>query len=135
MADRRRAARITERIREELTLALRTAVRDPRVLRVIISRVEVPDDLQLATVYIRLVPPPQNPDGTMPAPDSPQERLAVKQALAGLTAAAGMLRRTISQGLGLRYTPNLRFHFDASQETTSRVESLLREIASERKSD
>lgn len=134
MAEKRRAARVTERIREELSLLLRRDIRDPRVGRVIVSRVEVPDDLQLATVFIRLEPAP-GPGGVAPLPDDPVEAAARKTALAGLKAAAGRLRGLLSRSLGLRYTPDLRFVYDTTQEATSRVEALLREIASEKKAD
>jgi ribosome-binding factor A len=133
MADRTRAARITKRIREELSLALRRDIRDPRLTRVLVSRVEVPDDLQLATVFIRIEPPVPAPDGSVPAADSPEEAAVLKSALVGLKAASGKLRTSISQGLGLRYTPQLRFLYDSAQETSTRVAVLLREIESERR--
>jgi ribosome-binding factor A len=52
--------------------------------------------------------------------------------LAGLRAAAGVLRREVGQALGLRYAPELRFVYDEGLDASLRIESLLAEIASER---
>ncbi len=122
MTEPRRADRVVERIREELTLALRNEVRDPRVTNVLVSRIEMPDDLQLAKVFIRLQP---SFDGT-------DEATAKKNALRGLGAAAGMLRRLVGQRLGLRYAPELRFFYDENLEANSRIDELLLEIQRDR---
>ena len=127
MAEFKRAARVTERLREELTVTLRREIRDPRVQRVLISRIEMPDDLQLATVFFRLEPDLTTPGA--PANDDPK---AQKTALTGLRAAAGKLRHHAARGLGLRVAPELRFFYDTSPEAGGRVEALLREIDKER---
>ena len=119
MAERRRAARVTSRIREELASTLRREIRDPRLASVLVTRVEAPDDLQLATVYVRLEI----------GSDDPASR---KAALQGLKAATGRLRRSLAGSLGLRYTPDLRFVYDSGVEAESRVEELLHEIKRER---
>lgn len=116
MAEKRRAARVRERIFEDLSVAI-GGLSDPRVAGVTVTRVEVPDDLQLATVYVTV---PQGADK--------------KQVLRGLEAAKGKLRSGVGGALGLRYTPELRFREDDGMDATTRVEALLREIADEKKS-
>jgi ribosome-binding factor A len=110
----KRAVRVAGRMREELASAL-GGLSDPRVLGVIVSRVELTDDLQLARIYVR------RESGAA----SPQEQAAL---LRGLESAAGRLRQQVTRGLGLRYAPNLRFFYDEAQDAVSRVEELLAEI-------
>ncbi|HEU4404050.1 MAG TPA: 30S ribosome-binding factor RbfA [Polyangiaceae bacterium] len=115
----RRAARVTGRVREELARSLRARLRDPRLAGAVVTRVEMPDDLQSARVFVR-----HETRG-----DDPGARRAL---LAGLRAAAGVLRREVGQSLGLRYAPELRFLYDEGLDASLRIESLLAEIASER---
>jgi ribosome-binding factor A len=110
----KRSSRVAERLREELSALLR-GLSDPRVLGALVTRVEMPDDLQSAKVFVRRVLGPG---------DEKDRRELVK----GLAAASGKLRREASQALGLRYSPELRFIYDDAQEAVSRVEELLQEI-------
>jgi ribosome-binding factor A len=51
-----------------------------------------------------------------------------------LGRAAGMLRREVTQRLGLRFAPQLRFLYDEGLDQTTRVEELLAEIEAEKRS-
>jgi ribosome-binding factor A len=116
MSSVKRATRVAVRLQEELAAALR-ALGDPRLAGVLVSRIEMTDDLQSARVYVR------REQGGDPK--------AVKAALKALGAAAGRLRKSAGQALGLRYTPELRFFYDESLDAVSRVEELLREVKGE----
>jgi ribosome-binding factor A len=111
----KRSIRVAERIREEIARALRRDLRDPRIAEVIVTRVEVPDDLQLARVMIRLVSGGADPN-------------ARTKALQGLRAASRRLRRQLGEGLGLRRVPELEFMFDEGQDAVDRIEAVLEEI-------
>jgi ribosome-binding factor A len=100
-------------MQEELSVALRE-MRDPRLEGVLISRVELTDDLQTARVYVR-----RDLGGDPPA---------VKAAIKALGLAAGRLRRIAGQALDLRYMPELRFFYDDSLDAVARIEDLLREV-------
>lgn len=113
MSGVKRATRVAGRLQEELSAALR-GLRDPRLEGVLVSRVELTDDLQLAKVYVRRELGP-NADG-------------VKAALKGLGAAAGRLRHITAQALGLRYAPTFRFFYDEAPDAVARIEELLREV-------
>jgi ribosome-binding factor A len=113
MAGVKRSTRVAGRLQEELSAALRD-LRDPRLAGVLVSRVEVTDDLQMAKVYVR-----RELGGDAPA---------VKATLKALGAAAGRLRRTAGEALGLRYVPELRFFYDESLDAVTRIEELLREV-------
>jgi ribosome-binding factor A len=104
-------------MREELSAALRT-LRDPRIEGALISRVELTDDLQTAKIYVRR---------ELASDDADVRR----ELLRGFGAASGKLRRDVSQALGLRYAPTLRFFYDDAPDAVTRVEELLREIKKE----
>jgi ribosome-binding factor A len=116
MAAVKRASRVAGRLQQELSTALRE-LRDPRLEGVLVSRVELTDDLQSARVYVRR--------------ELGGDEAAVKAALKGLGSAAGRLRKTAGQALGLRYAPELRFFYDESLDAVNRIEELLREVKRE----
>src|SRR4051812_38962007 len=113
MSGVKRSARIAERMREDLAAALR-GLSDPRLVGVLVSRVELTDDLQTARVYVRRELGP--------------DEAAVKAALKALGSAAGKLRHAVAQAMGLRYTPSLRFFYDEEPDAVNRIEELLREV-------
>jgi len=114
----KRSARVSERVREELARALTREVSDPRLSHVVITRVEMPDDLQMARVLVRLTIGAEDP-------------VARKKLMAGLVAASGLLRKRVGQSVGLRRAPELRFQYDEGQDASLRVEELLQEIKKE----
>jgi ribosome-binding factor A len=93
-----RTARLQELIREELNLALRGEVRDPRLDGVEVTMVELSGDGSRARVWFT-----SQDDGA-----SRDER-AIAEALDG---AAGYLRDDLAESLGLKRTPDLRFRRD-----------------------
>jgi ribosome-binding factor A len=113
MSEVKRATRVAERLRQELWTALRD-LRDPRLAGVLVTRVEVTDDLSLANVFVR------RELGYDPA--------AVKATLKSLGGAQKRLRRAVAQALALRHTPALRFFYDEAPDAVSRIEELLIEV-------
>jgi ribosome-binding factor A len=107
-----RPARVGERIREELSLLLLRKVNDPGLAPVTVTEVSVTPDLRIAHVnYSALVPK--------------EERPAVAKAL---RRSSGFLRRELGHLLGLRYAPELQFHYDDSFDRGARIDAILREI-------
>ena len=119
MAEKRRASRVVGRVQLELMEIIRREIRDPRVQDVIITRVDMPDDLQLARVYFR------NTVANDPA--------AIKITQKGLEAAKGKLRSTLAKAVKMKYAPELTFYFDSGQDATKSIENILDEIALEPK--
>ncbi len=117
----KRAARVAESIREELAMLLTTQVRDPRLSGVLVSRVVLSDDLRSARVFFRM----------LCGGDDEARR---KEALTGLSRASGMFRKEITNKLGLRFAPDFKFTYDAGQEARDRIEALLAEVKSEKRS-
>jgi len=107
-----RPARVSERIREELSLLLLRKVNDPGLAPVTVTEVSVTPDLRIAHVnYSALVPQ--------------EERPAVAKAL---RRSSGYLRRELGHLLGLRYAPELQFHYDDSYDRGARIDAILRDI-------
>ncbi len=110
-----RMDRTGEDIMRELTAILRT-VKDPRVSGLIsIVRAEVTRDMSYATVYISSM------DGIE----------AAKNAVKGLTSAAGYMRRELGAALKLRHVPELRFVADDSIAYSSKIAQTLRDLQTE----
>jgi ribosome-binding factor A len=116
--DGKRSQKVAEAVRGELmSMLLSGAVHDPSVANVVVSGVELTDDLRLARVFVRLV--------DIEAPEQARKAL-----LKGLDRARGFLRREVAQRVKLRYAPELRFHWDESIDRGRDMEMLLREIKS-----
>jgi ribosome-binding factor A len=108
----KRLTRVGETIREELSAMLLRDLKDPRIGFVTITDVVMSPDLRQAKVYFSRI-------GTEAERD---------ESLQGLRAAAGYMRRELGHRLALKFAPELRFFYDESLETGSRIDRLLREI-------
>jgi ribosome-binding factor A len=114
----KRSDRVGERIRAELMdLITRGALRDPGLSETFISDVKLSDDLRHARVYVRLL--------SAEAEVTDAQR---KATLAGLSRAAGYIRRELAPRLKLKYHPELKFFWDENVDQARRVEALLYEI-------
>lgn len=114
--ERKRSTRVAEAIQMELSLFFLQKVRDKKLACVSLSRVEVTDDLKSARVFYTIT-------------GGEQER---KHASVALKHATGFVRSHLAKILNLRYTPALKFIYDAKAEKVKEMEALLDEIASER---
>jgi ribosome-binding factor A len=114
----KRTLQIGESIREHIAMMLvRGEISDPRVRNVTINAVKVSPDLQLARVYYSVL-------------GDEKLRAGVQQ---GLKNAAGYLRKSLGETLGLRYTPNLTFFYDESIQRAARMGELFAGIERERR--
>jgi ribosome-binding factor A len=113
--DGRRGKRVAELIRAYLAELMRREVDDPRLSAVVITTVDVTDDLMSARIGVRL----------LVGDEDPKMRAVVLKSLA---RGSGRLRRLIAPRLELRRSPELRFHYDAGHDASRRVEELLHEI-------
>jgi phosphoesterase RecJ-like protein len=112
--DGRRARRVGESIRGELSRLLVRQIGDPRLELATITDVEMSPDLRAARVFY--VPP---------------LGVANEEVRAGLAKAAPFFRKEIGQRLALRYTPALSFHLDESFERGAAVDRILQETKRE----
>lgn len=116
-----REKRVAERIRADLSeLIVRGAIRDPAVEGVIVSDVQVTNDLGVARVFVRLL------EGE---PDAARQ----KKLLDALARASGFLRRELAATLAVRRVPELRFAWDSGADKAARLESIFEEIRQDAK--
>ena len=108
----RRLERLNSQMQREISEIIRTQVRDPRVVDIIITYVRVTTDLWLARVYVTL-------------PSDPTEK---SEALEGLQSAAPFVRRALGAILQIRRIPELRFLEDETIAHARRIDELLREV-------
>lgn len=108
----RRTERLGEEIREEVAQLIAGELKDPRIGFVTVTRVDLGPDLRQARIFVGVL-------GTE------KQR---QTSLAGLTQAAGYMRRALGQRLRLRHTPELFFQYDEGLDASDRVARLLEEI-------
>ena len=106
-ADRMR--RVDEAMREVLSGAITSELKDPRVGFVTVTSVDTAPDLRHARVYVSVL-------GT----DSVRRR-----SLDGLRSAHGFLQRRVADELHLKHTPTLDFVYDDTLDRAQRIDSLL----------
>ena len=104
-----RMRRVDEAIREVLSDALGTDLKDPRIGFVTVTDVKTSADLRHARVYVTVL-------------GGQDER---KASLAGLQSAHGVLQRRVNRELRMKRTPTLEFHYDDTTDRAMRVEQLL----------
>ncbi len=107
-----RTERLAEQIRTELGLLISEEVRDPRVGLAAVTAVKLTPDLRHARVFVTVT-------GT---PGQEQETLR------GLRSAGAFLRRELANTLSLRFTPELTFELDRTDQQAERVEELLKQV-------
>lgn len=109
----RRADRVGDLIRRELSRLLLREIKDPRLRQVIVTAVQVSPDLRHARIYFT--------DGSGGTDH--------RAALEGLAAAAGFLRGHLGRSLRLRYAPELAFEVDESVDRSLHIAALLKQVA------
>jgi ribosome-binding factor A len=114
-----RARRVAEGVRAHVTRALLREIGDRRLSDVVVTGVEMPDDLQIASIGVRRL--------------ADIDEKGRRELLRALEGATSRLRRGLGAALGLKRTPALRFRYDSAPDALRRVEELLSEIADERR--
>ena len=106
-----RMRRINEAVREVLSVAIATELKDPRVGFVTVTAVETSPDLRRARVFVSVL-----------GDDKQRE-----DSLAGLASAHGYLQSRVAARLRMKHTPTVEFQYDPSTERVMRITELLRE--------
>jgi ribosome-binding factor A len=106
-----RSSRIADQIQRDLSQAIRTELKDPRVGMVTITAVEVSRDLSHARVFVTSLAGAQ----------------AMEESLGALRHAAGFLRSRLAHTLTSRTVPELQFVYDESVERGIRLSRLIDE--------
>lgn len=108
----RRLLKAAEAIREVVSMAVLTEIRDPRVKGVTVTQVAVAPDMRSAKIYVSIMGDPQ------------KESLCLR----GLEHAAGFLQHKIAERIDTRYTPRLFFVLDKGVKNALEVSRILQEV-------
>jgi ribosome-binding factor A len=104
-----RQEKVSGQIHQEIMHLLQIRIRDPRLLDVTVTGVEITPDLKSARVYITRL----------------GDRQAGLEALQGIQHAAAFIRRELAQHLQMRHMPELSFELDESWLRGARIDELL----------
>ncbi len=108
-ADRMR--RVDEAMREVLSDAITSELKDPRVGFVTVTAVETSPDLRHSRVFVSVL----------------GDASVRKRSLAGLESAHGYLQRRVAGELRLKHTPTLQFLYDDSTDRGMRIAEIIEE--------
>jgi ribosome-binding factor A len=104
-----RMRRVDEAMREVLSGAITSELKDPRVGFVTVTAVKTSSDLRRARVFVSVL-------------GNPGER---RRSLQALTSAHGYLQRRVGSELHIKNTPTLEFVYDDTAERSQRINELL----------
>lgn len=108
----RRVLKVASAIREVVSMAILTDLKDPRIDHVTVTYVEVTGDLRDAKVHVSIMG------------DEKKQQLCMH----GLRSSAGYLQQKVSNRVDLRYTPKLKFVLDAGIKNAVEVSRILGEV-------
>lgn len=108
----RRILKAAEAIREVVSTAILTELRDPRVEDVTVTFVEVSPDMRTAKVHVSIM-----------GDESKQELC-----LHGLRNSAGFLQQRVAQRIDTRYTPRLAFQLDRGVKNSIAISKILQDV-------
>jgi ribosome-binding factor A len=108
----RRTLKAASAIREVVSMAILTELRDPRIENVTVTFVEISADMRYAKVHVSVMG------------DEKQQQLC----LHGLNRAAGYLQKRVNDRIDTRYTPRLQFVLDKGVKHAFKVAEILREV-------
>lgn len=113
----RRVLKAAEAVREVVSTAILTELRDPRIENVTVTFVEVSSDLRSAKVHVSIMG------------DEKQQELC----LHGLKNSAGFLQQKVAERIDTRYTPRLAFHLDRGVKNSIAISKILQDVLGENK--
>lgn len=107
-----RNAKLADQIKVILASTIERRVKDPRMGFLTITEVRLTGDNREATAFYTVLGEEEDRAGTA----------------AALESAKGMLRSTVGQQLGMKFTPSLEFVLDATSEVAKNIEDLLAKV-------
>ncbi len=108
----RRVLKAAQAIREVVSMAIITDIKDPRVAGVTVTFVEVSPDMRHAKVHVSVMG------------DETKQNLCLR----GLQNSAGYLQQKIGNRIDTRYTPRIQFAIDKGLQNAMTVTRILEEV-------
>src|SRR5947209_12061783 len=112
MADPARARKLAVRIRQIVSAAIETQIKDPRLGMVTITDARVTSDLREATVFYTVYGDAQQ----------------VEDSARALASATGVLRSTVGKQTGIKFVPSLTFVAHIVPDTARELEEALERV-------
>ena len=112
MADPARARKLAVRIRQIVSAAIETQIKDPRLGMVTVTDARVTSDLREATVFYTVYG-----DATQ-----------VEDSARALASATGVLRSTVGRQTGIKFVPTLTFVADHVPDTARELDEALERV-------
>jgi ribosome-binding factor A len=113
----RRLLKAAAAVRQVVSMAIISDLKDPRVRDVTVTHVEMTPDMREAKVYVSIMG------------DATHQNLSLR----GLQHARGFLQAKIAERIETRYTPRLRFLIDMGVKRSIEVAEILDRVLSEDK--
>ncbi|HEX5442530.1 MAG TPA: 30S ribosome-binding factor RbfA [Pirellulales bacterium] len=104
-----RVQKAAQAVREVVSMAILTDLKDPRVQDVTVTFVEMTPDMRQAKVHVSVMG------------DETKQRLS----LSGLKSAAGYLQSKVAKRIDTRYTPRLEFVLDLGVKKSIQIAEIL----------
>lgn len=108
----RRVLKAAEAIREVVSMAILTEIRDPRVKDVTVTFVELSADMRNAKVHVSVMG------------DEKKQNLC----LHGLQSSVGFLQSKVGKRIDTRYVPRIQFELDRGIKNAMIVTRILEEV-------
>src|SRR4029079_2340930 len=108
----RRTQKAAEAVREVVSMAILTELKDPRVRDVTVTYVEVSPDMRQARIHVSVMG------------SDTQQQLTLR----GLQNAAGFLQSKVAKRIETRYTPRLTFVLDLGVKRSIEISRILQEV-------
>ncbi len=108
----RRVLKAAQAIREVVSMAILTDLKDPRVSDVTVTFVEVSADMRMAKVHVSVMG------------DETKQNLCLR----GLQNSAGFLQSKVGRRIDTRYTPKIQFSLDKGMKHAMMVTRILEEV-------
>ena len=112
MADPARARKLAVRIRQIVSSAIESQIKDPRLGMVTVTDARVTSDLREATVFYTVY----------------GDETAVADSSRALASATGVLRATVGRQTGIKFVPTLTFVSDVVPDTARELDEALERV-------
>lgn len=115
----KRADRVSDLLKEEISQMLLREVKDPHIGFITITDVEVSKDLQVAKVYYTIL----------------GDEKQLRESAQALNRASRFIKRQLGKRLRMRYIPDIIFKYDHSLEYGNRIDDILSHLENSEKTD
>jgi ribosome-binding factor A len=112
MTQYKRAERVGDLIKKEISQIIQCELKDPGIGFVTITAVELSSDLKHAKIFYSVL----------------GDEKGKKESSSALKRACGFIQHEMGRRLRLRYTPEISFLFDSSVEYGAHIETLIKKI-------